>query len=322
MASLPGTSPSTARSHHIMETTSSIRSVTLWGMALNLLLSGLKFLIGILFASQACIADAIHSLSDSVTDLAVIIGVRFWSEPADADHPHGHQRIEAIITLFIGIALALVGAKMMYGAIESIAKDESIVPGWPVFGVAIASIVVKEWLYHWTVAVGRRCHSQAVIANAWHHRSDAFSSIPVAVTTLLCRLFPEQLTHLDACAAVIVSLLLIKAACDIAWPAVQELTDRGASQPVRKRILDIAHQVEGVRDVHDLRTRRLGDNLDIDIHILVDPDLTVQRGHDICNRVAERLLAEKDLHIADILTHLEPWNEQELAEGHTEDTTP
>ena len=285
-----------------MDSTSSIRSVTLWGMALNLLLSGLKFVIGLVFSSQACIADAIHSLSDSVTDLAVIIGVRYWSEPADADHPHGHQRIEAIITLFIGVALALVGAKMMYGA--------------------IASIIVKEWLYHWTVAVGRRCRSQAVIANAWHHRSDAFSSIPVAVTTLLCRLFPEQLTHLDACAAVIVSLLLIKAACDIAWPAVQELTDRGAALPVRRRILDIAHQVEGVRDVHDLRTRRLGDHLDIDIHILVDPDLTVQQGHDICNRVANRLRGEEDLHIADILTHLEPWNEQELAEGHSEDTNP
>ena len=291
-----------------------IRNVTIGGMVANFVLSAAKMAVGLLFNSQACVADAVHSLSDCITDIAIIIGVKYWSEPADADHPHGHGRIEALVTLFIGGALAFVAARLCQDAIASIREGKAVIPGWHVFGVAMLSIVVKEILYRLTVHVGHEVHSAAVIANAWHHRSDAFSSIPVAVTALLCRLFPDELPYLDASATVIVSLMLMITAIRIIWPALQELTDMGAAKPDRALILSISHSVSGIREIHELRTRRIGDGLTLDMHILVDPEMTVREGHDICNSVTEKLLACPKLKIVDVIVHLEPWDEKERKE--------
>ena len=169
-----------------------IRRITLWGMLVNILLTAGKFAIGFLAHSQACIADAVHSLSDFTTDIAVLVGVRFWSAPADSDHPHGHQRIEALITLFIGVLLCVTALSMAINAIKSIGQTEDgTVPGWPVFFVALASIVSKEILYHCTVAVGNACHSSALVASAWHQRSDAISSIPVAIVAAAGHFWPH-----------------------------------------------------------------------------------------------------------------------------------
>ena len=292
----------------------SVRNITIGGMAANFALSAIKLTVGLLFKSQACVADSIHSLSDCITDLAVIIGFKFWSEPADADHPHGHGRIEALVTLFIGAALATVAIKLCEDAILSIKEGQPSIPGWPVFVAASLSILIKEILYRLTVRVGHAVHSSAVIANAWHHRSDAFSSIPVAATALLCRLFPDELPYLDASATVIVSLMLLFAAIRIIWPALQELADTGAVKADRALILSIAHSVNGIREIHELRTRRIGNGLSLDMHILVDPDMTVREGHDICNKVTEKLIDCPKLKIVDVVAHLEPWNDEERKE--------
>ena len=292
----------------------SVRNITVGGMVANCILAAAKMAIGLGFGSQACVADAVHSLSDCLTDLAVIIGFRYWSEPADADHPHGHGRIEALVTLFIGAALAVVAVKLCAGAIASIHDGRPSLPGWPVFAAAALSIAVKELLYRLTIHVGQAVRSAAVIANAWHHRSDAFSSIPVAVTALLCRLFPGELPYLDAAATVIVSLMLLCAAVKIIWPALQELSDRGAVRAERALILSIAHSVGGIREIHELRTRRVGNGLCLDMHILVDPEMTVREGHDICNAVTEKLFACQKLKIVDVIAHLEPWNDAERKE--------
>ncbi|MBR6471244.1 MAG: cation transporter [Victivallales bacterium] len=292
----------------------SIRNITIGGMAANFVLSAVKLAIGLLFQSQACVADAVHSLSDCLTDLAVIVGVKYWSEPADADHPHGHGRIEALVTLFIGAALAVVAIKLGKNAITSIREAHPSLPGWPVFFAAVLSILAKEILFRLTLHVGHATHSSAVIANAWHHRSDAFSSIPVAVTALLCRIIPGGLPYLDAAAAVIVSLMLLITAGRILWPALQELADMGAVKSERALILSLAHSVDGIREIHELRTRRIGNGLSLDMHILVNPEMTVREGHDICNAVTDKLFACKKLKIIDVITHLEPWDEKERKE--------
>ncbi|MDD4098559.1 MAG: cation-efflux pump [Lentisphaeria bacterium] len=281
-----------------------IQRVTAWGMAMNLLLTGFKFAIGVLYHSQACVADGVHSLSDMMTDVAVMIGLRFWGEPADSRHPHGHQRIEALVTLFIGAVLGLVALSLGWKALVSIGHDTHRLPGWPVFAVAMVSIVVKEVLYQWTVAAARRCHSRAMMANAWHHRSDAFSSIPVAAAVVVGRLWPAM-THVDACAALLVSLMLLKAAWDIAWPMLRELADEGADAALLERIQNLAMTVPGVREVHDLRTRRVGEGYALDLHVLVDSDLSVEDGHLICDDI-QASIGRGESRIVDVLCHLEP----------------
>jgi cation diffusion facilitator family transporter len=155
-----------------------VRRVTLWGLVVNLGLSAAKFIFGIVGASQALVADGVHSLSDLVTDVAVLVGAGFWSAPADAEHPHGHGRIETLITSAIGIVLGGVGVGLGYRALLSLHEAHASQPGWSAFVVACLSIVAKEFLYRWTVHVGKRVKSSAAVANAWHHRSDALSSVP------------------------------------------------------------------------------------------------------------------------------------------------
>jgi len=282
-----------------------VRSVTLWGLAANLGLVAVKFLFGFLGHSQALVADAVHSLSDCVTDVAVLVGAAYWSAPADEQHPHGHARIETMITALIGLVLAAVGVGIGYNAIASINEKDVAQPGWIALAAACLSIVIKEVLYQWTIHVGRRARSSALLANAWHHRSDALSSVPVAVAVLGTRLWPSW-DSLDHVAAVIVCVLIVHAAWKIAWPALRELSDIGAAAEGRRAILELALQTEGVRSVHALRTRYLGPGLQIDLHVLVDPALTVREGHDIAGAVKRRLLAEGP-EVLDVLVHVEPF---------------
>jgi len=279
--------------------------VTLWGLFSNLGLAGLKFGVGIFGRSQALVADAVHSLSDMSTDFAVLIGVRYWSAPADETHPHGHGRIEALISLLIGVSLAGVGAGLAYRAIATLHERHAASPGWIAFGAACLSIVGKEALYRWTVRVGRRIRSSALIANAWHHRSDALSSLPVAMAVLGTRLWPT-LVFLDHIAAVVVSALVARAAWRIAWPALRELTDTGAGVEDRDAILTLTRGVPGVRTAHALRTRRIGAGLQVDLHVQVAPDLTVREGHEIANAVRDRLIREGP-GLVDVLVHVEPY---------------
>jgi len=283
-----------------------VRRVTLWGLVVNLLLAAIKFLFGIVGASHALVADAVHSLSDLVTDVAIVVGAGFWSAPADAEHPYGHGRIETLITSAIGILLGGVGVGLGYRAILTLPQWHDSRPGWIAFAAACLSIVAKEVLYRWTARVGKRVRSSALVANAWHHRSDALSSVPVAVAVLGTHIRPEW-GFLDHIGAVVVSVLILHAAWEITWPALRELIDAGASEQERRAILELALDTGGVQSVHKLRTRSIGPGFQVDLHVLVEPELSVREGHAIAGVVKERLL-NKGPNVIDVLVHVEPYD--------------
>jgi len=280
------------------------KQITIAGMVVNVLLSAVKFALGILGHSQAVVADAVHSLSDMVTDLLVLVGIKFWSAPADEEHPYGHQRIETIVTLFISMLLVVVAFEIGWKAVERLGQPTETPPlAFAVFGPLI-SIIAKEILFRKTRAVGKRIHSSALIANAWHHRSDALSSIPALVTVGIAAVGPRW-AFLDALGAVLVAGLIVKVAWDIASPALSELCERGAEDEELHEISKLAESVEGVCSIHRLRSRRLGTGWFVDLHVMVDGDLSVREGHDIATAV-QRLLLGNGPDVADVTVHIEP----------------
>jgi len=281
-----------------------VRKVTLWGLALNLVLAVVKFSVGTLASCQALVADAVHSLADSFTDLAVLIGAPYWLAPADSEHPHGHGRIETMIILAIGTALGFAGLGLVWRALSAIQTPKETLPGWSAFAVAVLSVLTKEILYQWTANTGKRIRSPALIANAWHHRSDGLSSLPVAVAVVAIRLKP-QWQSLDDVAALVVSLFILQAAWKILWPALKQLADTGTTQKERDEIETIAKGTDGVIAIHALRTRHIGPGLQIDLHVLVDPKISVQQGHAIAHTVKEKILHEGPA-VVDVLVHVEP----------------
>jgi cation diffusion facilitator family transporter len=286
-------------------TATAIQRVTLLGLLANTALVAIKFAAGWLGNSQALIADAVHSLSDSVTDVALLIGLRFWTQPPDEQHPHGHRRIETLITIFIAMCLAAVGVGLCWRAVATLCAGDRHVPTTAAFFAALLSITVKEWLYRWTRAVGERVKSTAVIANAWHHRSDAFSSIPVAIAVGATMINPAW-AALDQIGAILVSFFILYAAWGILHPALAELIDAGAPPAVCTQLTALAQDVEGVRDLRNLRTRFQGGKLQVDLNVLVDKCLTVDEGHTIAHCVREALLASA-CDVIDVLVHIEPY---------------
>ncbi|MCP4605522.1 MAG: cation transporter [Proteobacteria bacterium] len=284
-----------------------VRRVTRIGLAANLILSGLKLAGGILGSSQAVIADAVHSLSDCVTDLAILIGVRYWTRPPDSDHPYGHRRIETVVTVFIGLALAAVSFGLVYNAIISFNEPRSEVPGPAALVAALISIAVKEALYRWTRSAGERIKSSALVANAWHQRTDALSSIPAALAVAISW-FDPSLIFFDGIGVLLVSLFILHAAWRIIVPGIDQLTDKGVGSEETDEIRNLALQVKNVRGVHKVRTRFAGLGLQVDLHVLVDGDLTVCQGHDIAGEVTSRLLENKS-HVVDVIVHIEPYEE-------------
>ncbi|OGB99437.1 cation transporter [candidate division KSB1 bacterium RBG_16_48_16] len=281
-----------------------VKRITLIGIFCNLALSAVKFVVGILGSSQAVIADAVHSVSDLATDFAVIFGVKYWSAPPDEEHPYGHLRIEAMVTTVIGLALAGVAASLAFKALSNL-RESHVRPSSVIALIGpFISIMVKEWLYRRTVQVGERVKSSAVVANAWHHRSDALSSLPALIAVSISLIRPDW-AFVDHIGAIIISLFILKISWDVIHPSLSELTDRGASSMEQDAIRRHAMNVEGVRDVHKIRTRRLGSNLHVDLHILVDPDMSVRQGHEISMQV-KRTLVESQLNILDVIVHLEP----------------
>lgn len=282
-----------------------IRRVTWVGLATNLGLCAIKFAAGTAGRSQAVVADAVHSLSDTTTDVAILVGVRYWSKPADADHPHGHRRLETLITLGIGLVLAVVATGLLWNAIVTLRVPHRTHPGWIALAAAVLSIIVKEIIYRWTAATGRRVKSTALIANAWHHRSDALSSLPVAVAVAGALLKPAW-SFLDHFGAAVVSLFIYQAAYKIIRPEIIKLIDTSAPEEVLRKIRSIAAETEGVLEVHKIRTRYAGSSsLAVDLHVEVEPEITVREGHDISGAVKRRLL-EQGEDIVDVVVHIEP----------------
>lgn len=299
--------PSTSDANRLdVEHSKKIKTVTIAGMAFNIVLSALKFVGGIIGGSQAIVADAIHSLSDMVTDVTILVGLKYWNKPADADHPHGHRRLEMMVTLGIGILLAVVATGILRNAILTLHVKHETSPKWIAFWAALISIIIKEFLYQWTVRVGKKIKSAPLIANAWHHRSDALSSIPAALAVAGAAINPTW-AFLDHVGAIVVSIFIFYAAFKIARPAFDRLIDRGASEADVKKIQTIALNTKGVRLVHNIRTRYVGgSSLAVDLHIKVDKNMTVEEGHDISEKVKEVLL-EKGPDVVDVIVHLEPY---------------
>lgn len=281
-----------------------IRKITWIGLVANILLSACKFAAGYFGRSQAVIADAVHSLSDTVTDVAVIAGSHYWGRPPDETHPYGHRRVETLVAVFIGVMLAAAGAAIGWDAIATLHRHHESRPAWVAVGVACLSIVSKEILYRWTAACGKKIKSPALAANAWHHRSDAISSIPVVVAVAGAILFPSW-SFLDHVGAAVVSLFIIQAGLSILWPGLRELIDSGAPETVRREIARIACDHSGVIQVHDIRTRFISASIQVDLHIVVDGDLSVREGHAIAKEVEQRLV-DRVPEIIDVVVHVDP----------------
>ncbi len=289
-----------------------VRRITWIGLIGNLLLAAVKFVVGTIGHSQAVVADAVHSVSDSATDVAILVGVRYWSAPADECHPYGHRRIETMVSMAIGGVLALVAVGIGFEAIQELKSGVFRPPRWIAFVGAALSIVVKEWLYRWTFATGKRLRSPALVANAWHHRSDVLSSIPAALAVLAGAWKPEW-ALVDKVGALVVTIFILHAAWTIIKPALDELSDRGAPRETRRRIRELGMSLSDVRSIHAIRTRRMGSGFFVDLHATVDADMTVARGHDISEEVRKVLLDDLP-DVLDVVVHLEPDDHESTGE--------
>ncbi len=280
------------------------RRVTLIGALVNIILIILKLFAGIIGHSQALIVDAVHSISDLFTDAMVLIGLRIGRKAPDEDHPFGHARIETLVSAVIG--LALIGTAIYLGiksAFNLYQHTEYHPTTLALVGAAI-SVAFKEALYHYTVRTGRRIKSQLIVANAWHQRSDALSSVAVLLGVAGTLIRPSW--HiLDSFAALLVSFFIVKVGLDILRNSLREFTDTAPKPEVLSEIRRHIRSVEGVLDMHDLRVRTSGGLYQTDVHIDVDRDLTVKEGHRIA-RAVERCLEEnvEDLH--NVIVHVDP----------------
>ena len=287
-----------------LKTIRTVQFVTVVGMILNIVLVLAKAAGGWFFHSQTLLADAVHSLSDLVTDLAVIFGVKYWSAPPDSSHPYGHGRIETLVSAFIGVALAAVAVGLAWDAVATLRTGTEHGPAGFAFLIAVFSVISKEWIFRWTRAKARSVHSSAMEANAWHHRSDAISSIPAAIAIAVAFFFPK-LHFVDSIGAILVSFFILHAAWKIILPTLQELSEAGVSREDQAKIYRMTAALPGIIGAHALRTRNAGGAIWADIHVIVDPDMTVREGHDLSHKVRD-ILVNSDLNIVDVVVHLEP----------------
>lgn len=270
-----------------------IYRVTVVGGIGNFLLLTFKFVAGVAGHSAAMIADAVHSLSDFVTDFIVLFFVRISNKPQDKGHDYGHGKYETLATALIGLLLLGVGAGICWNgatAIRSYWKGEQLgQPGMVALVAAVVSIVVKEVLYRYTVSAGRRVKSQAVVANAWHHRSDALSSIGTAVGIGGAVLLGEEWRVLDPIAALVVSLFIIRVAYKLLKPCAEELMDKSLPEEVEQEIERALLAFDGVSRPHNLRTRKIGNYSSVEVHVCMDGRMTVADSHEITRAMERRI---------------------------------
>ena len=279
-----------------------IKSITYRGMAVNCALAIIKIIIGKLSGSLSLVADGIHSFSDLLTDIMVIFGVMIGSKKADYDHPYGHGRAETFASGFIALILTIVGGAMIYAATVSIAKDKITEPHITVLIAALISIVAKEWLYKATKKIAILSHSSSLYANAWHHRSDSLSSVAVLVGFIALEF---GFGHGDQVAAIAVGLMIIFVAVHIISDTFRELTEGAADSETIKQIEQTLRKHSDIRQWHKLRTRTVGREIFVDVHILVDPELNVSDAHEITEAL-EKTLKEQIKRPINIIIHIEP----------------
>ena len=286
-----------------------IYKVTIVGSVVNFLLLLFKFFAGIVGHSAAMLADAVHSLSDFVTDIIVLVFVRLSSKPEDADHDYGHGKYETLATAIIGLCLFVVGLGILWNGGQSIwhVLRGGVLPrpGILALVAAIVSIVSKEVLYQYTVFKGRKLDSQAVVANAWHHRSDAFSSIGTLVGIGGAILLGDAWCVLDPIAAVVVSFFILKVSVKLLVPSMNELLENSLPAEVENKIYEIVLSYPGVTSPHHLRTRRIGTRYSIDLHVRMDGHLSLEEAHH-CTTIIEQRLRQEFGQGTYISIHVEP----------------
>lgn len=292
--------------------------VTIAGSIINILLLAFKFAAGILGHSAAMIADAIHSLTDFVTDAIVLVFVRLGSKPTDHDHDYGHGKYETLASAIIGVSLLVVGMMICYSGVtktyHAMCGEPLQQPGFIALAAAVASVVLKEWAYRFTVRVGRRCHSEAVVANAWHHRSDALSSVGTTVGIGGAIILGDKWAVLDPLTAIVVSFFIMKAAWSVLSKAVGELTDGSLPKETEDEIEKIVSEDKDVSVVHNLCTRRIGNRIAIEMHVRMPGETSLYVAHHHATEIEKRLKQRfgADTHIS---IHLEPVK----VNGHYED---
>ena len=270
-----------------------IYKVTIIGSAVNALLVAIKFLAGIVGRSSALVADAVHSLTDFITDIIVLIFVRISGKPRDEQHGYGHGKFETLATLIIGVILFFSGIGLLVNSIRlivaSIEGAELPKPSPATFIVALISIIAKEILYRYTVRESKRLNSDALKANAWHHRSDALSSIGTLVGIYGAMFLGQRWRILDPIAAGVVSCFIVKAGIDIIRPAVDQLLEGSLSKEETEEIAEIIKSVNGVCGFHNLRSRKVGNDIAIDVHVKMDGNMTLCEAHDIASLIEEEI---------------------------------
>lgn len=283
--------------------------ITWIGFIVNIILVVFKLFIGLIGRSEALIADAAHSLSDFSSDIVILLGFRVARKPVDKTHDYGHGKFETLSTLIVGIILLIVGVGIFFVATEKIVKafQGSILeqPEWITLFAAGISIIIKEILYRYTIKIGKDIKSDALIVNAWHHRSDALTSLGIFFGIGGAILLGRSWRVLDPIAAGIVSLFIIKISLSVLIRSIKEFLEASLSEETEEKIEEIINNVAGVRNIHNLKTRKIGDTIAIDVHVKVDKTLTIVEAHNISSAVEkelENIFGEKTL----ISVHIEP----------------
>ena len=289
-----------------------IYKVTLVGGAVNVLLLAFKFVAGVVGHSSAMIADAVHSLSDFVTDIIVLVFVKISNKPQDKSHDYGHGKFETLATTIIGLALLAVAIGIVYNAVMKITAwmngEQLLAPGVLALWAALLSIVLKEGVYRYSIIKARRLNSKALEANAWHHRSDALSSIGTAVGIGGAIFLGERWTILDPVASVAVGAFIVKVAFDLLKNGIGDLMEQSLPDEVEEEILKIVAEVPGIDEPHDLRTRRIGNHYAIELHILMDGNISLKEAHDKADEV-ETVLKQRYGEETHVAVHVEPREE-------------
>ncbi len=278
--------------------------VTKIGAVINIVLVIIKIAMGYFGSSRALIADGLHSMTDLVSDVAVMVGIIVGAKPRDEDHHYGHGKVENLSEMVVGIIMVLAGLYIAVDSVRTIYRPNISVPSYFVIPVAAASIISKEWLYRVTVKTGRKFHLQSLIANAWHHRSDAITSAGVLLGVTLA-VFVPKFAMADAAVGFLVAIVIVRIGGKIGWDSVMRIIDTAPGVDYELKVERMILEVPGALAVREMKFRYVGNMIAIEAHVGMDSELTVREGHDIATAV-KRSIMERDSRIYDVVVHVEP----------------
>lgn len=281
------------------------RRITWLSIWVNVSIGLIKVGVGFWGQSRALVADGLHSLTDLGSDLAVLLGIRFAGRPPDESHPYGHHKATSLVSLFIAAMILLLSGGLVIDSIQAIARGKTSVPHWPTLAVAVLSVVAKEWLFRRTKRVAHESRSSMVLVNAWHHRTDSITSVVAAIGIAASIWLGQPWAFLDAAIGILLGGYLAIEGAKLLAGSVHELMDAAPNRSVIDDLREHILPIEGVIGYHDFRARRVGDMIEVDLHLLVPPDASVERGHEIARRVKREIL-DRHSEVIGVLIHVEP----------------